>query len=555
MANTGNLLGTAVSGLRVFQQNLAVTGHNISNVDTEGYSRQTVDLATREPFLSGSGFVGSGVTISTITRAYDQFTFDQTISRLSSYSQSNTLSGMAAQIDDLLADENVGLNVSLQEFFDATQTFATSPTSLPAREALISTASILTNKFQDLNERLDFQRNTVNQQITALTEEVSSIAVSIANINNDIVTAQGSSGGQPPNDLLDKRDQLLSDLAEIVSVRTVNNTDGSLNVFIGNGQTLVLGTTPTSLTTTKSEYDLSQLEVGIINGGNEYTISNQITGGKLAGLLQYREQVLDVAQNNLGRVGIALAEQFNTQHQAGDDLNGNAGGLFFNDIVNTSPEVFSSVNNNVASGSFTVTITDTNEIKASDYRLSYDGANFTLLRLSDDAVVDTFNAASLPRTVAGEGIELTLAGAVSAGDSFLIRPVRNAAGDIAVAISDPATIAGAATGNAAGDNTNALALAKLQNTKGMGASTETFQSAYGRMVSTIGILTKEAETKSDAQKALYDRAQAAQSEISGVNLDEEAANLLKYQQAYQAAAQLVRVADEIFQTLLSAAGR
>lgn len=555
MANTGNLLSTAVSGLRVFQQNLAVTGHNISNVDTEGYSRQIADMATREPNVTGAGFIGSGVTVSTISRAYDQFTVDQLRTRISGYGQSNTLSQMASQIDDLLADEDVGLNVALQEFFDSTQAFATSPTSIPARETMISTAELLTNKFSALNDQLEFQRDNVNQQLQVLTEQVSSLAVSIAELNNDIVTAQGLAGGQPPNDLLDKRDNLISDLAEIVSVRTVNNTDGSVNVFIGNGQTLVLGTTPTTLTTTENEYDLSQLEVGIVNGGAEYAISNQITGGKLGGLLTFREQVLDVAQNNLGRIGIALADQFNTQHQAGDDLNGNGGGLFFNDIVTTSPEVYPSTNNDPTTGIIRVNITDTNEIKASDYQLSYDGTNFSLLRLSDDTVVDTFNIGNLPRTVSGEGIQLILNGAISAGDSFLVRPVRSGAADIDVDITDPASVAGAAAGNASGDNSNALALASLQNSKGMGASTETFQSAYGHLVSNVGVLSMEAATNSDAQKALLERAQAAQSEISGVNLDEEAANLLKYQQAYQAAAQLVRIADEVFQTLLNAAAR
>jgi flagellar hook-associated protein 1 FlgK len=555
MANTGNILSTALSGLRASQTNLATTGHNITNVNTEGYSRQAVDLATRTPSSSGAGFIGTGVSVTSIQRVYDDFTADQVTSRLSSYNQAETLRKMASQIDTTLADADVGLNPALQEFFNSVQGVASSPTSMPARDTLISDANILTNKFQNINNRLESQRTSINEQLEVMTKEVTDIAASIASMNNDIVYAQGQSGGNPPNDLLDQRDVLINKLAELVSVRTVDNPDGSLNVFIGNGQTLVLGSTASELSTVRNEYDLSELEVGISNGGSTINVSNQITGGKLGGLLSYRDQVIDVTQDNLGRISMALADQFNTQHQSGDDLNGVAGGLFFDDVVGNSPEVLASVNNNPATGVFNVYITDTNEIEASDYNLSYDGTNFSLRRLSDDTLVDTFNIGNLPRTVAGEGIQLVLSGAISAGDSFLVRPVRNTAGDMGVNLSDGADVAAAATGNPSGDNSNALALAALQDSKGMGNSTQTFQSAYAGLVSTVGVTSREAQVNSSAQKGLLDKAEAAQAEISGVNLDEEAANMLRFQQAYQAAAQLIRISDEVFQTLLGVAGR
>ena len=274
------------------------------------------------------------------------------------------------------------------------------------------------------------------------------------------------------------------------------------------------------------------------------------------GLLEFRNDVLDPLQDSMGRIAIGLASTINTQHQLGDDINGNPGGLFFNSILTSSPEVLSNTGNNPASGTVSVAITDTNAIQASDYRLNYDGANFTLLRLSDNTIVDSgFTVGDLPRTVASDGISLDLAGSVAAGDSFLVRPVRNASGDISVAITSAADVAAAASGNALGDNSNALALAGLQLQKVMGGNTETFQSAYAKLVGTVGVSASQSKVNASAQRTLLDRAVESQQAVSGVNLDEEAANLIKFQQAYQAAAQVISVSDDVFQTLLSVTSR
>lgn len=551
-----DLLNTAVSGLLAFQRSLSVTGHNITNVNTEGYSRQNVEFVTRLPEINGNGFVGTGVNISTIERMYDQFLGDQVTSRTSTYNQLDALDDMASQVDMLLADEEVGMSPAIQDFFNAVQDVANNPASVSARQVLLSQADTLAGRFQGLDQRLAELRDSVNDQLDVLVNEMTGIATSIAEVNADIALSRAESGGQPPNDLLDQRDVLVNRLAEIVSVQTVEVEDGSLNVFIGNGQSLVLGNNVAAITTSFNDFDPTQKEISFSDGAVNYSISEQISGGKLGGLLEFRSQVLDPAQNALGRIAIGLADTFNTQHQLGDDLNGNPGGLFFDDIVNTSPEVLANTRNNPISGTLSVTIDDTNLLKASDYRLNYDGANFSLTRLSDNVVVDSgFTTADLPRTLASGGITLSLAGSVAAGDSFLIRPVRSGAGDMGVTLTDAALIAAAGSGNASGDNSNALALAALQTQKTMGGSTETYQTAYGKMVASVGVKASEAKVNSSAQKALLDRAVEKQTELSGVNLDEEAAMLVKYQQAYQAAAQVVRIANDVFQTLLGATAR
>ncbi len=556
MANTGNMLSTAVSGLQAFQRNLVTIGNNISNVNTEGYSRQSVELSARAPNAASGGFIGTGVDVTAIRRVYDQFLVDQVVSRNSAFNQLDTLQTMASGIDELLANDDVGLNPAVQKFFNAMQDVANNPTSIPARQVLISEAVTLSERFQSFDQRFESLNDSVNNQLTVTTAEVSSIASSIAELNKNIVLQRSLAGGQSPNSLLDQRDRLVNQLSELVSVNTNETSDGSLSVFIGNGQTLVLGGEARTLSTTPNEFDLSRLDVSFDTGTVSFSINGQLNGGKIGGLLAFRENVLDPVQDSMGRIAIGLTSSINVQHQLGDDINGNPGGLFFNDIISTSPEVLASTGNNPASGTVSVAINDSNLIQASEYRLNYDGATFSLTRLSDNAVVDSgFTVTDFPRTVASDGITLSLAGGVSAGDSFLIRPVRNGAGDIGVAISSAAEFAGAASGNALGDNSNALALAALQAQKVLGGSTESFQSAYAKLVSEVGVGTREAKVNANAQRALLDRAVESQQAVSGVNLDEEAANLLKFQQAYQAAAQVIRISDDIFQTLLSVTGR
>ena len=554
MANTGNMLSTAVSGLQAFQRNLATIGHNISNVNTEGYSRQTVEMATRDAGVNGFGFIGNGVDVTSITRVYDQFLFDQMTARNSSFNQLDTLQTLASGIDELLSDEDAGLNPIIQRFFNAVQDVANNPTSIPSRQVLLSDAQTLANQFQALDYRFSSLLDSTNVQLDAITKEVSSLAESIAQINQGIVIATGQAGGQPPNDLLDKRDAFVNQLSELVSVSTNHAEDGTLSVFIGSGQPLVLGVEANSLSLVPNEYDKSQMDVMFNGATSSFNIGNQLSGGKLGGLLSFRDDIVMPAQNALGRVAIGLSSTFNAQHQLGDDINGVAGGLFFNDIVNTSPTALASSNNNPASGTVSVAINNTNALQASDYRLDYDGVTFSFVRLSDNTVVDSgFTVADFPRAIASEGISLSLAGGVAAGDSFLVRPVRQGANDIGVAISSAAEIAAAGSGNALGDNSNALALAGLQQQNVLGGGTETYQSAYASLVATVGVSTREAKVNANAQHTLYKRAVESHQSLSAVNLDEEAADLVKFQQAYQAAAQVIRVSDEVFQTLLNVA--
>lgn len=648
----GDLLGTAVSGLMAFQRQLATTGHNISNVNTPGFSRQNVQLDARLPQFSGDGFIGNGVQITTVKRSYDDFLTAQVRTSTSANSQLQQFVQSASQVDNLLSDPRAGLAPSLQSFFDAVHALANDPTSTTGRQILLSQANALADRFHYLDARLTDLRNGVNISINTAVNEINNLANSIATVNDQIVKASSNASGQLPNDLLDKRDELIAQLAERVSVSTVPQDNGALNVFIGNGQTLVIGGTANTLAVVTNQYDATRFEIGYQMGGATSNISSSITGGTLGGMLDFRNQILDTTQNALGRVAIGVSATFNDQHQLGVDLNGALGGNFFNPIDTTS----STSRVLTASAALVgVTITNPAALTSSDYRLDFNAGTYTLTRVSDGVVVYPANATFPAGAI--DGLTFTLTGsAPAAGDSFLIQPTRLGAKDIGVALTDPARIAaagplrtGAATNgsglptnlgtgtisagsvsntaglplaanitltfdpdagglgipgfvvgggaptpqlydpategagktftfagfggitftmagtpqdgdsfvisnntNAASDNRNALALGDLRTVLTLANSTATYENAYGQVVADVGTNTHRAQVNQNAQQSVLTQATEARDSVAGVNLDEEAANMVRFQQAYQAAAQMIAVSNSVFQTMLDA---
>ena len=312
---------------------------------------------------------------------------------------------LASQVDNLLADPQAGLAPSLQRFFGAVSDVANDPSSIPARQVLLSEAQSLADRFHYLDQRLESLRNGVNTQITNTVSEINGLASGIAAMNRDIALALGTGAGQPPNDLLDQRDELVRQLAERVAVTTVPQDDGALNVFIGNGQTLVVGGNASRLDVVGNPYDPTRKEVAITAGPISSIVSDMLTGGTLGGALQFRNEMLDSAQNALGRAAIGLAATFNDQHRLGQDLNNALGGDFFTAIDNSSPRVLST-----SAATVSVSVPDVNALTTSDYRLDYDGATYTVTRLSDNAAV--YSIAAFPGANAPRGLTLTLTAGV-----------------------------------------------------------------------------------------------------------------------------------------------
>lgn len=627
---SSSIFEIGLTGLNAAQAGLNATSHNIANSSTAGFHRQNAVQSTQQPQQTGSGFFGKGVRVDTVLRTYSQFLDTAVLQAQTQDSYLQAYQSQINQIDNLLADPNAGLSPALQSFFSAVQDVASNPSSVPSRQALISQAQALQSRFASFSSRLADIRAGLNRQITDTTSQINTTAQDLASINDQILKSQATDT-QPPNDLLDKRDQLVADLNKLVKASVVKDSNGTVNVFIGTGQTLVLGTQSYTLSAAPSSSDPANYDISYSANGTALPLNpNSLQGGSLGALFAFRTETLDSVQNNLGRVATVLAQTFNDQHNLGQDLNGALGTNFFNV---PAAQVLTNANNG---GTAVITATNSavGALTGSDYRLSFNAGNWTLLRLTDNTQT-TF--AAFPQTI--DGVTLNLAGAANNGDSFLIQPTRNGARDLSVVLSDPALVAAAApirtssavantgaasispgtvnsppppnvnlqqtvtitftsattfnvngtgTGNPAGvaytsganitfngwttqitgtpragdtftiarntsgvaDNRNALLLTALQTTNTVANGTANYQSAYSLVVSSVGNRAREIQVQSDAQTALVQQTTAAQQSLSGVNLDEEAANLIRFQQAYQASGRVLQTASKLFDTIL-----
>lgn len=609
------LLATSLSGLMAAQRSLETVQHNISNVNTEGYSRQRVELATNIARFTGDGYIGQGVNVTNITRSYDQFITKQLNSSLAAFGEADRYHQLATRVDNIMADASTGMAPAMNRFFNAIDDVADDPTAISARQVLLSEAETMAQSFNTISSRFEEIRTQNNNDIGSMVNDINSLAKSIADLNVQIVAGLGKTQGlKQPNDLLDERDALLSKLAEIVNVSVVPQQDGSSSVFIGNGQTLVLNGGSATFTTIQSEFDPTRLEIGLKTPSGTIDITSQINGGSLAGSLSFRDEVLDPAQQQLGMVAAGLAMEVNALHEKGFDLSGTAGlALFKFSGAEEIPVIQSPLNtgNAVVTANFqdlNVTPSAAGNLDFSDFKLTYvnagGGVDYTLTRVRDDQVINltattvagisTLSfAATQPANIdvnALPGIDIKVditAGPMTANsDEFLIRPTYNAAQKIGLNIDDPRKVAAAtnievdpvtkqpvpkldaannpvldASGNPVyvtidgampSDNRNALLLANLKNKLGMLSGTASFNSAYGQIVSGVGALTQAAGFSSTAQETLLNQAKESRENLAGVNLDEEAANLMKFQQAYQASAQSISVARSLFDTLIGA---
>ena len=433
-----DLSSIGISALTAAQTGLLTTEHNIANASTPGYNRQQIVQAANTPLLTGSGFMGQGVNVSTVTRLYNDFLNTQLLQQQAQSSQLSTYYTQIQQINNVIADPTAGISPSLQNFFSAVSGVANDPSSAAARQTMLSSAQSLTSSFQSLNQLFNSMNTSVNGQIGSSVNNINSYAQQIAAINQNITVASAGGSGQPPNDLLDQRDQLISQLNQEIKATVIKQTDGSYNVYIGSGQALVVGNQAFALQTVTSPSDPTKVNVSYNARGTSVPMQqSSLQGGNLGGLLAFRDQSLTTTQNALGQLATGLAATFNAQNSLGQDLNGAMGGTFFN----MGAPVVNSNSNNAGTAVVSASIANATALTGSDYTLTYNSANaqpYTLTRLSDNKVT---TYASLPQTV--DGLTLSVSGTPSNGDSFLIRPTVNGAQGISVAISDPSQIAAA----------------------------------------------------------------------------------------------------------------
>lgn len=623
-----NLLSLGVSGLNASQLALDTTGNNIANANTPGYSRQTVQVGAQAPQKMGDFFMGNGALVQGVQRQYSQFLTTALRNASAAQAQSTTYSDLAGRLDNLLAGSSAtGLQSSVDSFFSGLQNLANNPADMPTRQAVLGQAQTMVTQFQGLASQFSQFQSEVNTRLGADVKQVNSLAQGIAQLNGQIVQMQGA--GQPPNTLLDQRDALLQQLSGLVGVTAVPQDNGTLNVMVGSGQQLVLGTQASELKVVTNAYDPSRSEVALSGTGT--VISSQLSGGEIGGLLAVRDQVMVPAQNQLGRMAVALGSIVNAQNASGMTLSGQMGGAIFS---LPAPTVLTS-QANVGNASVAATISNATQLTSYDYTLRDTSSGWTLTR-SDGTSVALSGAGTTASPFTADGLSMVVSGAAQVGDSFQIQPTRNAAAGIALVLNDPSGLAAALpvasstsssnTGNATigtpsvtnannpnllstvnitftsptsyqingsgsyaytsganitmngwsvamsgapqagdsfsvgsnagavGDNGNALLMGSLVQKGVLDGGATTVDQAYGQLVSGIGTLTQQSQNQLTAQTALVNQATSAQQSVSGVNLDEEAANLVRYQQSYQASAHVISTAQTLFQSLLTAVG-
>ena len=435
-----SLINTGLTGLHAAQMGLQTAGHNIANASTPGYNRQQIVQTTNVALGGSVGMIGQGVNVATVRRVYDDLLFGQGLQAQSQSSQLDSYYSQIGQINNMFGDPNSGLSPALAGFFSGVQDLANNPESVPSRQQLLNSAQTLAARFQAMDQRFSQMGGDLNTQIDNSVTEINSLAQQIAKLNITIREVQGSYG-QPANDLLDQRDSLLTRLNKEIGTTTIKESDGSLSVFIGVGQPLVTGVQVMTLNSTLSTTNLTRSVVGYVAGGRTAVIADSsLQGGRLGGYIAFRENTLDNAQNALGRIATGLAKTFNDQHHLGQDLNGAAGGDFFNVAA---PRIIPNTGNTSPSSSVTASIDDVSSLTTSDYEFSYDGVTYTLKRLSDDVSVRSTTQPTLSSPLNLDGISIT-AVSIVARDRFLIQPTHNGARDFSVAISDTAKIAAAA---------------------------------------------------------------------------------------------------------------
>ncbi|MDZ4047507.1 MAG: flagellar hook-associated protein FlgK [Pseudoxanthomonas sp.] len=624
-----NLLATGSSALIAFQRALSTVGHNVANINTPGYSRQRVEFEARDATYFGYGYQGNGVQIVDVRRMADSLATSRLLDSGGELARLQQLSTLSSRLDQLFSEKATGISAPWSSFFDSVNALSSNAAGSADRESVLAQANALVTRFRQIDQHLDGLDIEVNAGLTAATDEVNRLAKEIAQLNGQI---GGSSS--PSGDLLDRRDQLISELVAFTGGNAATQDGGLVNVFSAGGQPLVVGATASTLVTVPDPYRPERLQVALETNGQRVTLDKRALGGQIGGLVEFRTTVLDPAMAELGRIATSLAQTFNEGHRAGMDQYGQMGADFF---TLPAPRLSSNANN-TGNASLTTSVGSVAGLNAQNVLLRFDGAAWVATHPDTGASIPMTGTGTAADPLVVNGIEVVLAsGTPAANDRFLLQPTAGAAGNLGVAITDPGRIAAATpvkattdlantgsgklsglkvidaanagllapadiefidatqytingtgpfaytpgqtiayngwsvvldgapaagdtfsvgpTGANSSDNGNAKLLSNLDDARVLNGGTLTLNGAIGGLTTQVGSAARQADYSAQAQQVIHDQAQAARDAVSGVNLDEEAADLMRLQQAYQAASQIIATADTLFQSLLAATRR
>ena len=648
------LMGIGTRAMFANYAALQTTGNNIANANTQGYSRQQVELSTAKGQYTGAGFFGQGVNVTTVTRSYDRFLTAQAASTNSIASADAARNEQLTQLENVFPLGEKGLGYAAGQLLNAFVDVANNPQDSSSRQVVLTRAQEMSTRFANAGAQLNTLQIGVTQDVRSAVATLNSQAQQLADLNKQISSLNGT--GQPPNDLLDQRDQLISDISSKINVTTIQADDGSIGLFIGGGQSLVLGSTANTLKASPDDYDPAKVQITLTEGGvDRPVLSQSITGGSIAGLLRFQNEDLSAARNLLGQMAVAISGAVNQQQSLGLDGGqpASAGAPIFSvGAPRTLP-----AKANTGDASFGLTVTDSTHVQASDYELRFDGTSYSLTRLSDSAqVASGLSATDLATGVQVDGLTLQLnAGTSASGDRYLLQGVATASAEMKTVLANPKGLAAASmvtssfavtntgtataaslgvvnstaydptltarftfntdtgdysydmldasnavvssgtgtwtagqpiavngfelqlsgvprsgdivsvgpTASPASNNGNALNFVALASSAFVGVETlangtvipgKTITDAYATTVSDIGVRVQSAKSAAGISSSAAATAETTRANKAGVNLDEEAARLIQFQQSYQAAAKMLQVAQSVFDTLLQTAG-
>ncbi|HDV5709671.1 TPA: flagellar hook-associated protein FlgK [Legionella pneumophila] len=643
-----SILNIAYSGLNAFQRALDVTGNNIANFKTRGYSRQSIQFTPIASNRYAGSYIGAGVSVSSIYRNVDQFANAQVRSTLSYRTQYDAFYNQAIQIDKLLSQDGSSISVPLQTFFDSIGQLNSTPDNIATRGVVLKQSQLLAQQFNSLQIKLEEYERNSTLQVTESVKIINRLTKELAEVNGKLL------GNNNIPELLDHRDDLLKQLSGYTDLSIFDQGDGTISVGIASGDMLVAGTQQRDLVVGTGKDSIFGTKIFLSSGGNnQVDITDRLTTGMLGGLIDYEKNVLGQASQLIGQMAIGLAQTFNAQHKLGMDMNSQIGKDFFTDFNSPGQMLKRSTASADNSGTavLSVNISDISQVKLSDYDLiiSDTGANeLRLIRKSDGTSTTLTWSSSPPAPPAGQvvidGMTITVndLSQLANNDHYTLTPTRGAARDFALEIKDAYEIALASpvkttaslnnTGqgqiilgsvlNAAsvnkqfridfisdtqynlvnvtdsttagpfafvpntnnviqipdgitpsysvvlsgipksgdqfttdyntggfGDNRNGLILGNIQQNKIFSNGSETLFDRYGSLLAEVGGRTNQAKTSFESADILHKQALDFQDSKSGVNLDEEGANLLVFQQAYQAAGKLMEISNQIMNLL------
>ncbi|OKP01736.1 flagellar hook-associated protein FlgK [Xenorhabdus eapokensis] len=541
---SNNLINTAMSGINAAQVAMSVVGNNITNSKVEGYHRQTTVMSQNSGKMSPVGFIGNGVHVNSINRQYSEFVSQQYNAAQTKFQASDTYNSQASQVDNLLADKATSLSSSMEDFFKSLSTLENNAEDNAARTTVLGKAEGLVNRFKDADQVLRKMDSGINIKIEQNVKDINKYAEEIAFLNDEISRMRGAGTGEPLA-LLDKRDDALDKLNQLIEVDLIKQDGNTYNVTFGGGMSLVSGSKSYRLEALPSSAENSRITLGYNNSiGTKEIDERFISQGKLGGALRVRSEVIDPTRNQLNQLGLVMADQFNQVQRGGFGLDGKPGSDFFNFA---QPETIAN-SNNKGRAEIKVEYSDTTKVKDSDYTIKYEGGGWKVQRITDREMI---SATENGNTLEFDGLKVEInATNPQDNDRYTLKTVNNVIATLEVKITDSSQLATAgAKDSGPSDNTNAKKFTLLQKEKLINGK-NTLTDAYASLVSTVGSKTNSSQRLLETQKINVEARYKELDSISGVNMDEEYGELQRLQQYYLANARVIQTASTLFNAIL-----